>query len=451
MQAIGYFRADALTHKPGLGKSLIAFEEDFRHYCYLNLHQAIKTFGDLNSSSSEQYSKYNRMLRYIQELRSDFLVVVPDSSHLGHDLETFARSYIELESNGAKVTCQDEELPDPLQNALQVMGVTGVSRTRSDRIKESMQARAMKGQGLGRPPYGYRNGDDGTLEIVKSESPIVELIFRLYTNESIGMRLIVQHLNEREIPTRRGGRWNIVSIRDILRNPVYIGTYTRFGLRLPRTHEPIIQTQVFRAAQDTARSRRPMGRVPNTEPYLLSGIVHCGHCGNKMMGVTRRQKWRTKNGQRKAGVYRYYQCQSRNNQSVCGYHTWRATLLEATVISQLRLALESKRDQQVVSAPDHAHTSQLHSLLDYRIRNAERRFTQAMRRAARGAAGIGLIRRCLNEMDTARANLDRASDPPNTELTLANWDQLDFDSRRDSLLANVILVEVMDESVRVEV
>ncbi len=453
MQAIGYFRADAPTQKPGPRKSLIAFEEDFRQYCDLNLHQPIKTFGDLNASGSGDYSQYGQMLRYIQDLGSDFLIVVPDSSHLGRDLEAFARSYIDLESNGAKVTCQDEELPDPLQNALRVMGVTGVSMTRSARIKESMQARAMRGQGLGRPPYGYRNGDDGTLEIVKDEAPVVELIFRLYTNEAMGMRLIVQHLNERDIHTRRGGRWSVVSIRDVLRNPVYMGTYTRFGLRLPRTHEPIIPPQVFRAAQDTARSRRPVGRVPNAEPYLLSGIVHCGHCGNKMMGVTRRQRWRNKDGKRKDGVYRYYQCQSRNNQSVCEYHTWRAALLEATVVSQLALAIDAKRarDPAAMPASDGARSPQLQSILEDRVRNAERRFTQGMRRAARGAAGIDLLARCLDELDAARANVPRANDLPDAARTLADWDQLDFDVRRDSLLAHVVRVEVKDEMVRVEV
>ena len=323
--------------------------------------------------------------------------------------------------------------------------------TRSARIKESMQARAMKGQGLGRPPFGYRNGDDGTLEIVRDEAPVVELIFRLYTNEAMGMRLIVRHLNERDIRTRRGGRWNVVSIRDILRNPVYMGTYKRFGLRLPRSHEPIIPPQVYRAAQDTVKSRRPVGRVHRAEPYLLSGIVHCGHCGNKMMGVTRRQRWRNKDGERKSGVYRYYQCQSRNNQSVCGYHTWRAALLEATVVSQLGLALQAKKNKEDAPAPDEERTSQLRSIWEDRVRNAERRFIQALRRAARGAASVDTFARCLDDLDTARAGVQRANDATDMAQTLEVWDQLDFGARRDSLLAHLVRVEVKDEMVRVEV
>ena len=47
--------------------------------------------------------------------------------------------------------------------------------------------------------------------------------------------------------------------------------------------------------------------------------------------MTRRQMWRTKEGERKRGSYRYYQCQTRANQSQCQYHTQRANELETSV------------------------------------------------------------------------------------------------------------------------
>ena len=56
----------------------------------------------------------------------------------------------------------------------------------------------MMGRGLGKPPFGYHNGADGLLEIVKDEASIVELIYRLYTKDGLGLRLIAQHLNERD-------------------------------------------------------------------------------------------------------------------------------------------------------------------------------------------------------------------------------------------------------------
>ena len=109
-----------------------------------------------------------------------------------------------------------------------------------------MKQRALLGKGLGKPPYGYRNGINGNLEIVDEEAPVVELIFRLYTIRGIGLRLIAQELNGRGLKTRRGGQWNMVTLRDILKNTAYMGTYTRFGLRLPKSHPQIIESSVFR-------------------------------------------------------------------------------------------------------------------------------------------------------------------------------------------------------------
>lgn len=450
MRAIGYFRTDASTQITGQTKSSIDFRDDFAEYCDLNLHQQIKTFGDLNASGDGRYPQYDLMIEFIQESRSNFLVVIPDSSHIGGDLESVARTFISLENSGAKVMCDDEDFPAPLQNAFHVLGVTGISKTRSARIKESMQARALRGQGLGRPPYGYRNGDGGALEIIKDESAVVELIFKLYTREDMGLRLIVQHLNERNIQTRRGGKWNVVSIRDMLKNPVYMGTYTRFGLRLPRSHEAIIPPATFREAQDTTRSRRPVGRVSRAEPFLLSGLVYCGYCENKMMGVTRRQSWRNKDGKRQRGVYRYYQCQSRNNQSICGYHTWRAPLLEGTIVPQLGLALQAKQNNASPSRNGN-QKPELEAVWDERVKNAERRFIQMMRKTARGAAKIEELAEYLTELDSARTNSKKANSPGADDDVLSKWDELPFDQQRDFLITHVARIVVRDEMARVEV
>ena len=450
MRAIGYFRADAITYTIGPGKSSLDFRDEFAEYCEVNLHQQIKTFGDLNASGDGRYPQFDQMIEFIKESQSNFLVVIPDSSHIGNDLESVARMFIYLENNGAKVTCEDEDFPAPLQNAFHILGVTGISKTRSAKIKESMQDRALKGQGLGRPPYGYRNGDSGTLEIVKDETAVVELIFRLYTKEDMGLRLIAQHLNERDIQTRRGGKWNVVSIRDMLKNAVYMGTYTRFGLRLPRSHEPIIPAATFREAQDITRSRRPVGRVSRAEPFLLSGLVYCGYCDNKMMGVTRRQSWRNKDGKRHRGVYRYYQCQSRNNQSVCGYHTWRARLLEGTIVPQLGLALQAKQNDTPISRNGN-QKPELEAVWEERVKNAERRFIHMMRKTARGAAKVDELAEYLTELDDTRASAKKVTSPEAYDKVLSRWDELPFDQQRDFLLTHVARIVVRDEMARVEV
>ena len=447
MRAIGFFRLKSQERD-----SLPDMEREFREYCGLNLHQPIDTFASIGHHGQADDPEYRRMMDYMMGSGSEFLVVVPSARHLGSDLESVARAMVELEGIGATVRCTDEEFPDPLQNAFQTLGVKGVSRTRSRRIKESMRARALRGQALGKPPYGYSIGPEGSFEVVRDESNVVELIFRLYTRDQQGFRLIAQHLNERSIRTRRGTNWSVVSIRDVLRNPVYTGTYTRLGMRRPRTHDAIVPPEVFRAAQELTRSRRPIGRVSNAEPFLLSGLLACGYCGNTMMGVTRRQSWKRKDGRRARGVYRYYQCQSRNNQSVCGYHTWRAPVLEGTVLGQLRHALKARAARSPHEA-EHGDSEdeRARSIREARVTNAERRLTQAMRRAARGELATTLLGDYLGELDAARRAVSGELNPRGVEETLAKWDELGPDARRDFLTAHAARIVVKDETVDVVV
>ncbi len=435
--------------------------ERFEVYCERYLHQPVAVFvdeisehenpsenGNGTGSSTRRFPEYRRMLEFIESSESNFLVVVPDTTHLGKDLEEVVRTIIEIEATGCKVICEDDEIPDPLQNALDSLGPAGVSKTRSERIKDSMRRRAMLGKGLGKPPFGYQNGSDGTLEIVEQEAETVNLIYDKYINEGLGLRLIAQYLNEQDIKTRRGGRWNMVTIRDILRNPTYTGTYYRFGLRLPKVHEAIINPQMFRKAQDQTKARRPSSRSVNTEPFLLSGLAFCGYCENKMMGVTRRQSWKRKDGASAQGVYRYYQCQSRNNQSLCGYHTWRAPALEAAVLSHIQESSTTKaRSKNRVATKQ--RNQEVQAMWDKRVKNAERRFLQNLKRAARGEFGLGAVQDHLKQLDKARTSAATWEHDWDVDETIQKWDTLSFEEQQSFLLIHISKIIVSDDSIEV--
>ena len=462
MRAIGYYRLRDRSEFEASEQ----LRQRFEQYCERYLHQPVAVYSDElsvydtaygngngngNGSShhNRQFPEYARMLEQIVNSQSNFLVIVPDTTHLGDDLEEVVRTIIEIEATGCKVICEDDDIPDPLQNALDSLGPAGVSKDRSERIKDSMRRRAMLGKGLGKPPFGYRNSSDGTLEVVEEEASTVKLIYRKYIEEGLGLRLIAQHLNEQDIKTRRGGRWNMVTIRDILRNPTYTGTYYRFGLRLPKAHPAIISPKTYRIAQDQTKSRRPSTRSVNTEPFLLSGLAECGYCGNKMMGVTRRQSWKRKDGKSAQGVYRYYQCQSRNNQSLCGYHTWRAAVLESNVLSQIQNILVVEDPEAVSHVVAGRSRKKLQTMWDKRVKNAERRFLLNLKRAARGEFGLGAVQDHLRQLDKARTSAESWDRQWDVNDTISKWDTLDFEEQQAFLQYHVSKIVVHDDSAEV--
>jgi site-specific DNA recombinase len=165
---------------------------------------------------------------------------------------------------------------------------------------------------------------------------VVRYIFRLYLSEGLGIRLISRRLNEEGLRTRRNRPWSMVSIRDLLRNRAYLGTYQRLGVRVPGTHTALVSPDDFRRAEERLKERRTNFSPRHVSGFLLSGLAYCASCGNRMIGVSRRQSWtRRSDGSEQRASYRYYQCESRTNQGICSYNTQRADDLEEAVRNQL--------------------------------------------------------------------------------------------------------------------
>ena len=432
MRAIGYFRLGAREDQ-----SAEVLRARFEDFCHVNLHQPIST---LEVGPEEQEDPgLQRLIDHLDSAGSGYLVVVASAADLGDSIEAVVRSLTVLDHIDVQVVGMDEEYPNPLQNAMHLFGFEGVSPERSSRVRESMSVQALQGRALGRPPYGYRIGPTGRLEAYPRESQIVRMIFRMYTRYGLGLRLIVRDLNERGITTRAGGSWSIASVRGLLRNPAYIGTYTRLGMRRPNAHKAIVSPEDFRAAQEMSRSRRPFGRVNNSTPFLLSGIAHCAYCGNGMMGVTRKSSWKRKDGSRASGIYRYYQCQSRNNQSRCGYHTWREAELDEAVVSELRSAVAG-------DSPE-VDDERLAQIRASHVANAERRLIDAVRRAAREEIATRTLGQYLAELDAARGAT--TSQQIDAGQALDQWASLDFAERRALIVEQVSKIVVTDDRVEV--
>ncbi|MCZ6614205.1 MAG: recombinase family protein [Chloroflexi bacterium] len=433
MRSIGYCTYDPSASPESTGTSRSRLESDFADYCRRKDHNLVAVFAD--SQEEPTRPAFRDMLQHIREATSSFLVLVHKPEHLGITLEQAVEGFLAIDQLGSQVLCTDENLPDPLQGLLKAFH-NGANSVRRQRIREGMEAKALLGEGLGRPPYGYRIGATRRLEEVSQEAEVVHLMFRLYREQGLGLRSIVGYLNQHGYLTRRGRSWSMGTIRDILRNRVYIGTYTRFGLRLPGSHPPMISPQEFRQVQDMMQARSPIRRSPVQEPFLLSGLVYCEQCGNRMIGVTRRQSWHRKDGRRMRSVYRYYQCQSRTNQGLCEYQTWRAEELEKAVVTELyhRLDMTTPAAANRKGGTPMVAGQPLQGEMASWPENLRRRYLRYLRSAARGATTLGRLRRQLSRLAQEQQALSEGELlSPEMASQPAVWQNADQATRRKLL------------------
>ena len=424
MRAVGVYRSpktgDASTGtEPGfsLSRGPVGVEA-IRDYCDQFHHHLVKTFTDADGDKN-----YAGLITTVAgPTGNPALVLVPDSTHLADDLESLAERLLELQSTGSEVRCLDPDYPDVLQNGLRLLSLPGRSPGSLRRIREAILAKASRGEVLGRTPYGYWAGLDGQLKVNDAEAAVVKHIFDAYAGpppaEGLppaggqGLRKIAAGLNEQGLTTRKGRPWTPVAIAGVLRNRAYVGTYTRYGVRISGSHQPLIDRTKFNQAQQVLEIRKPSRRASSSEPYLLGGLARCALCGQGVFGLTRKRSWKRKNGEKVNRTYRYYECPGgtgTGNGTDESHASWRAAELEGIVRDKL---LELAKSGRLPRGGADVVNSVASARRAGNVAASEREFMKTLRSVASGYGGVAKLTIPLANLRQARsADANGSSDP----------------------------------------
>ena len=250
--------------------------------------------------------------------------------------DRLARKYVhqvllidELQSRGCRVEFLDRPMSDDPhdQLLLQIRGaVAEYERSLiAERMRRGRQAKLRSGTLLPwtYAPYGYvldleRPRDPSRVRLDPVKAEIVKQIFAWYTDPqtSVSLYWVAKTLSERQIPTPSGGqRWNVATVRGILRSPTYTGTaYSGRTHPTParqrksalqpigrgESTQPapvdewiavpvpaIVSQDTFELAQQRLAQNKQLARRNNSEhDYLLRGLVSCAQCHLSATGRT---------------------------------------------------------------------------------------------------------------------------------------------------------------------
>jgi len=190
-------------------------------------------------------------------------------------------------------------------------------RDLSRNVTRGLIARAKRGEWVqgNRPPFGYAL-DNGRLVLASScYVKLVRRIFREYLADT-SLQELTSRLNEGGVMSPSGGVWYRSTVRAVLTNVRYTGTFIwnvrssskyycvrngevseapRAGKNEPgdwivleNNHPAIIERRTFDAAQRRLLARRSKKRSsassPRPDRYVMTGLVHCEKCGSRMVG-----------------------------------------------------------------------------------------------------------------------------------------------------------------------
>lgn len=144
-----------------------------------------------------------------------------------------------------------------------------------ERVKMGMTQKAKKGNGyLGfGEPYGY-DYLDKKLFVKEEEASVVREVFITYL---VGASLqdIVDALNARGIPAKKGGEWTKEAVSNMLKNPLYCGYVRWDGILRKGHHQPMVTVDQFNSTQIEMRMRaRKDPRIDNLVHVGMAEVVH---------------------------------------------------------------------------------------------------------------------------------------------------------------------------------
>lgn len=249
--------------------------------------------------------KYQDMMNRIRANEFTHLIVWK-IDRISRNLKDFTEMYDELKVYNVTFVSKNEQFDTSSAMGEAMLKIILVfaeleRKLTSERVYSIMLSRARKGLWNGATvPLGFVWNEEKKFPVEHPEEvKVVRNIFNLYDDLQSTLQ-VSYRLNEQQIQTKRGGKWTAKTVRDILRNPFYIGTY-RYNMRnsdkkrrlkdknewivVEDNHPAIIDKELFervnRTLSDNYRGVNDVQRA-DVHSHIFGKRIYCGTCDSLM-------------------------------------------------------------------------------------------------------------------------------------------------------------------------
>lgn len=319
LRAVSYVRVSTTRQAVGgadhEGFSIPAQREANRRRAYELGALVVAEFIDRGRSGrSTDRPELRRMLDYVTATPVDYVIV--------HKIDRLARNRGDdaaltdaILATGARLISSTEAIGSSpsgrLLHGIMASIAEFYSQNLATEVMKGMRQKAAQGGTPGRAPLGYLNqrrvedGREVRYVIVDPErGPHIAWAFQEYATGTWSITRLAEALNARGVTTKPGPNTPTRpltrrSVHHVLRNPYFKGIVVLNGAEHKGTHEPLVDSDTWAAAQDVLDAHRNGERSSMHDHYLKS-TVFCIACSRRLI----LQNARSRNGR----IYCYYVC-----------------------------------------------------------------------------------------------------------------------------------------------
>ena len=183
----------------------------------------------ISGTSAKKRDSFLRMIADAKAGRFDFIITKEISRFSRSTLDSIQYTQELLEHDVGVLFQNDNINTLDSDSEFRLVVMAGVAqdevRKLSERLKFGFRQAIKNGHVLGNDKLWGYDKKDCVLTINEAEAQVVRRIFDLYANRQMGIRRISQVLYDEGFTSRKGGPFNVLTIRHILCNPKYKGWY----------------------------------------------------------------------------------------------------------------------------------------------------------------------------------------------------------------------------------
>lgn len=268
--------------------------------------------NDISAYKGKLRPEYQRMLEDVSERRRDAVVVyhMDRLTRRPADLEQFADLCERVGMRTFATVVSDINIGNE-DGLLMARILAAFAAQESARKSARQKLKAREIAEAGRPnggnhrPFGY---EPDRVTVRDSEAVVIrDLAARYLAGESL--MSLTEWLEASDVPTVGKVNWRTGAVRQILTSPRIAGLRSHNGEIVGDAVWPAIITPAQHHQLVAAFGRKKITGRRTARRYLLSGMLRCGKCGNKLFSSARREGDRQR---------RRYVCSSSPDHGGCG-------------------------------------------------------------------------------------------------------------------------------------
>jgi DNA invertase Pin-like site-specific DNA recombinase len=284
------------------------YTDEIQRYCAYKKLRLEKVFSDIDRSGFRGAAPRPALEDLVRRRLEFSAVIVPKLARFGRSMKDLVQLFNLFDSDGVSLVFLDMDIDTSTSQGRLLRHIMAAfaeyeSDVKADYARANHRLARSEGRPWGLPPFGYiPDRARHTYRISQPEAEMIRYIFRRYAEgPGVSQYRIARELNDAGMAWRDGKPWEQRQVGRILDNPAYAGRCVVGTDLFPAQWEPIVDEEIWSRAREIRESdkrRISLIRAVRRGPYLLSGLLYCGHCRRRLV-----HRAISRNSRQRGGIY----------------------------------------------------------------------------------------------------------------------------------------------------